>query len=97
MSMLRGVFARKRPLPPTAVMSYGGWGSDSLGLVIAETGAAVESVSFGMNGGELANRMLGGLIVPMRELGERAVGMLAKRMGEPGVNVKSEVVPFGKL
>jgi len=94
MAMLRRVFARRRPAPPSAVVSYGGWSLDWLTLVRAETGAALEILAFGINAGALANRNVRGLVVPFAQVGERAAAMLASRIRDPETKIKSEPVPF---
>ena len=97
MAMLRKVLTRKRPAPPTAVVSYGGWSLDWLGVVKAETGAKLEIVAFGINAGALSNRGVRGYVVPLAEVGERAAAMLAKRIADPERKMASEMVGFGRF
>ena len=92
---LRATFRRRRPRrPPTAVLSYGGWGLEVLRQVFCEQSATVELMAFGITDNMINDRLIRGLIIPMEEVGERAVDMLLRRISDPTLRIPSETIPF---
>ena len=91
---IRAVFRRRRPAPPTAVVAYGSWELELLSRIPFELGLKVETLTFGLNASSLNDHFLRGLIVPMEEVGERAVAMLLRRIADPELRIPSESVPF---
>ena len=90
---LRAVFNRRRPAPSTAVIAYGAWDIGVLRQIPDGPGRAVEIMSFGHNDNALNDQCVRGLVVPLGEIGARAVAMLLRRIANPAP-VPSEVVPF---
>jgi len=86
-------FQRRRPAPPDAIVCYGGWDLGVLRQIQTQLNLDLAILSFGIGDSALNNQLTRGLIVPLEEIGARAITMLLRRL-ENSAPIPSEVIPF---